>query len=106
MTSCASWPPKNAVTGAISLPRFCRKLRKNSLRSVSDGSCNSLCFSVARVVNSSRSACECEGRVPDMLWNSHRALRQVKSGGIWSLRLRELRCSGGMGELLARMIGE
>ena len=41
-----------------------------------------------------------------MLWNSQSAFRQVSNGGIWSFRLREVRCSEGMGELLARMIGE
>ena len=72
----------NAVTGASSLPRFCRKLRKNSDRRVSGGSCSSLCFSVASVVKSSMSAWVWAGIVLEMDWNSQRALKQVRRGVI------------------------
>ena len=92
--------------GAISLPMFCRKLRRNSLRRVSAGSSSSLCFSVAKLVKSARSGCECEGMLPDIVQNSHRALRQLSSGGTWSLRRREFVCSAGSGEVFASTIGE
>ena len=106
ITSCANWPPKNAVTGANSLPRFCKKLRRNSERRVSGGSCKSLCFSVANVVNNSKSACECDGKVLEIDWNSQSALKQVRSGEICILRRREERSEAGTGELFARIMGE
>lgn len=106
MTSCASCPPRKAVTGANSAPMFWRKQRRNSLRRVSGGRSSSLCFSVANFVKSSRSARDSEGGFVETPSNSHKARRQVKRGEIRILRRRVERCSWGIGDLLATSMGE
>ena len=85
---------------------FCKNLRRKLASRVSGGSSSSLCLSVARVVKSSMSARECEGSVPEMLWNSQSARRQASRGVTAFFLLYELVCSAGSGELLARMMGE
>lgn len=106
MTSCASCPPRKAVTGANSLPMFWRKQRRNSLWRVSGGSRSSLCFSVANLVKCSRSARDSDGGFAETPSNSHNARRQVKRGEIRNLRRRAERCSWGIGDLLATSMGE
>ena len=43
---------------------------------------------------------------PDIVENSHKALKQLNKGGTCNLRLRELVCSTGKGELFASNSGE
>lgn len=71
------------------------------------GSWSSLCFSVASVVKSSRSACEREGWgrfVRD--WYSQSARRQDIKGVTALFRRREESWKGGKGDELARTMGE
>lgn len=107
IASWASRPPTIADTGASSVPRPCKNLRRNSELNKEPSSVNSCTFAMAKMVNALRSAALlwASGRRPCCFSKSHSALRHGRTGDTLFFRRRLSRIKGWRGEELARIRG-